>query len=184
MTVYRLDTLPEEANKFVFDTNVLIYLHGFTGTYKNHDYKKKMRDYSLIANNIISEQSNVYIDLVALSEFVNVYINEALAYKLNVNPKDFKFRKKDHRNLPEYQDVIDDLKSVINQIMTNYNIHIVKDGYDDFDVNSLTKILPLMEFNDHLITLVAKKYDSFLVTNDKDIINNCSDINVVTAVPA
>ena len=69
MVVYRLDNLPETADKFVFDTNVLLFLHGFF--YRD---RKITECYAKIANYIITNNSTVYIDIVALSEFINRYI--------------------------------------------------------------------------------------------------------------
>ena len=48
MVVYRLDNLPETADKFVFDTNVLLFLHGFF--YRD---RKITECYAKIANYII-----------------------------------------------------------------------------------------------------------------------------------
>lgn len=184
MSVYNIANLPDTADYFVFDTNVLLFLHGFNSENRDRRYVRAMRDYSVIANNIIANGGHVYIDLIALSEFVNKYIKQALADKLGEEYKDFKFDKKEHREKPEYFEAIADLQQVINQIMTSYNVEIVSDGYDGFDIDKLSEILPIMELNDHLISLVAKKYGAYLVTHDRDIVDGCRYVNVVTALPA
>ncbi len=182
MPVYNVNTLPDEADRFVFDTNVLLYLHGYTETYKSKDRDRAIREYSIIANNIIQEKSKVYMDITALSEFVNVYINEALAYKLKEDPKTFKFRKKDHRDTPEYIEVLEELDSVLKQILSSYDMTIIKDVHDCFDIGGAINALRVMEFNDHLISLSAQKHDLYLVTNDSDIVYNSEHLKVVTAL--
>lgn len=182
MSVYTVGNLPDTADRFVFDTNVLLFLHGFNSENRDKSIVRKMREYSIIANNIIADGGRVYIDLIALSEFVNKYINIALADKLGVVYKDFRFDKREHRGIPEYSEVIEDLQQAINQIMDSYNVEIVADGYDQFDASKISEILPTMELNDHLISLVARKYDAYLVTHDRDIVEGCRDVNVLTAL--
>ena len=159
MVVYRLDNLPETADKFVFDTNVLLFLHGFF--YRD---RKITECYAKIANYIITNNSTVYIDIVALSEFINRYISDALPNKLGQDGKDFRFKKREHRNTDAY------------------NVHLVYDGYNDFDIGHALFSLNAMEFNDYLISLVAKKYHAYLVTHDRDIVDSCKDIAIVTAL--
>ena len=183
MSVYNIGNLPDTAVRFVFDTNVLLFLHGFNFENRDQNVVRNMREYSVIANNIIADCGRVYIDLIALSEFVNKYINRALADKLRVPYKNFRFDKREHRTTPEYSEVIEDLQQVINQIMNSYNVEVVSDGYDQFDASKISEILPVMELNDHLISLVAKKYNACLVTHDRDIVEGCRDINVLTALP-
>lgn len=182
MSVYSVENLPDTADCFVFDTNILLFLHGFYRGNRNKNFVDTMRDYSKIANNIVANDSVVYIDYIALSEFVNKYINHAMADKLGMDYKDFKFDKRAHRPTEEYAEAIADLQQVINQIMSSYNIQIVSDGYDDFNTNMLKDVLPVMELNDHLISLVAKKHNAVLVTHDRDIVESCPEIDIVTAL--
>ncbi len=177
MVVYRLDNLPETADKFVFDTNVLLFLHGFF--YRD---RKITECYAKIANYIITNNSTVYIDIVALSEFINRYISDALPNKLGQDGKDFRFKKREHRNTDEYKEVIGDLRVVLKQITDAYNVHFVYDGYNNFDIGHALFSLNAMEFNDYLISLVAKKYHAYLVTHDRDIVDSCKDIAIVTAL--
>lgn len=178
MPVYRVSNLPDNADKFVFDTNILIFLHGLL-----HRPSQEMREYTKIANAIICDNSQVLIDLIALEEFINRYIHESLAQKFQTAPRDFKFNKKEHRKTKEYLDVLSDLNMILHQIWKSYNIQLITDGYDKFDIDKVTEILPTMELNDYLISLAAKKYNAYLVTHDRDIVESCPDLNILTALP-
>ena len=85
-------------------------------------------------------------------------------------------------NTDEYKEVIGDLRVVLKQITDAYNVHFVYDGYNDFDIGYALFSLNAMEFNDYLISLVAKKYHAYLVTHDRDIVDSCKDIAIVTAL--
>ena len=153
-----------DSNKFIFDTNVLIYMHGFLPN------EEKAKLFSPIVDYIVKNRHEVYLDKVVISEFINKYINQSLKKKLSI-PEDepFKFEKTKHRSLQEYKDVLTELNTIITQILSAYNIKNMDNIYE-ICPEQATKALEQMEFNDYLIVESAKKIGATLLTADNDII--------------
>ncbi len=171
-------SLPEDCNKFVFDTNVLIYMHGFQINLKY------ARRYAPVIEHIVSSKSVVYIDKIVLSEFINRYVNSSMDYKLRLQGKlakdeKFRFNKNIHRNTPEYKRVLQEVKSILFQLCTTYNIEFHNENFY-IDSEHITNCLNDMEFNDYLIMSLAKDVGATIVTNDRDLIG-CEEVNTLSA---
>ena len=63
MSVYSVENLPDTADCFVFDTNILLFLHGFYRGNRNKNFVDTMRDYSKIANNSSYSETLVCSDI-------------------------------------------------------------------------------------------------------------------------
>lgn len=170
-------SIPINCNRFVFDTNVLIYMHGFIPS------ERMARKYGPIVEYIASSGANVYIDKVVLGEFINRYINASMEYKLKqkglLKPKEkFKFYKQKHRHCPQYQEVLNEMNVILHQIKNTYNLQLCSTPFL-IDADTITDSIAYMEFNDFLIANVAKAERAYIVTNDKDLIN-CQNIDTWT----
>ena len=170
--------IPVNCDRFVFDTNVLIYMHGFIPN------KKMARKYSPIIEHIISNRAKVYIDKVVLGEFINRYINASMEYKLKQkgllkSDEKFKFDKQKHRHCLQYKEVLNEINTILHQIKSSYNLQLCSATFS-IDADVITDSMARMEFNDFLIAKVAEAEQALIVTNDKDLID-CLYIDTLTA---
>ena len=175
MTCYNLNTLPADKKIFIFDANVLIYLHGIDPD------PLWTRKYSEVAEKLISHDCKILLDSVILGEFINRYINSSLQKRLGDG--DVRFSKKKHRNSPEYNAILKELSTLLTQIEKTYKIDWVVDGYDFIkDLTSLdfVKQFNTTEFNDYILTRLAKKKNAIVVTNDNDF-KSVDDIDILKA---
>lgn len=170
--------IPADCNRFVFDTNVLIYMHGFIPN------ERMARKYGPIVEHIASSRANVYIDKVVLGEFINRYINASMEYKLKQNgslnsDEKFKFNKQIHRDCLQYKEVLKEINVILHQIQSTYNLQLCSTIFS-INADIITDSIAHMEFNDFLIANVAEAEHAIIVTNDKDL-TGCQNINTLTA---
>ncbi|MDD4556241.1 MAG: hypothetical protein PHE89_02785 [Alphaproteobacteria bacterium] len=183
MSTYTLESLPKEKNKFILDTNILIYLHG---VYAQSDSNKKNMDiYSNIVENLIKRKAEILLDVIVLNEFINIYINHKITeYCINnLLSNDSFTNKHTKRNCPAYKEALKEIKVTIKNIESAYNIKWIKEGYDfisNVSSSNLEEKLEYMEFSDYTLSKLAEKEDAILVTNDFDLIR-CPRINKLVA---
>lgn len=173
MTHYTLNTLPSNKNTFILDANILIYLHGIDPS------PKYSRKYSKIAESLISRNCQILLDSVVLGEFINKYINSALQKRLGIPA--VRFNKKEHRNTPVYNTILKELSALLKQIEKTYKIDWVIDGYDFIKNLTLVNFVNQFnktEFNDFVLTRLAKSKNAIIVTNDNDF-KSISDIDIL-----
>lgn len=164
MTIYNLDNLPSADKIFVFDTNILIYLHGGY----NED-NKLFNAYTKISDFLIINRCKVYLDVLVLNEFVNRFFKNKLGHT---------FRKDKDRNTKDYNNCLNDINIIINGLKNAYNIEWSSNKINLFDC--LEKIdykeeFNQMEFSDWTIKEIVKNMSGILITHDGDFINSAKN---------
>jgi len=171
MTIYNLNNFPETDKIFVFDTNILIYLHS-----DYNENNKPFNAYTEISNFLIKNKCRVYLDVLVFNEFVNRLICKKL---------DHKFNKKIDRNTEKYNNCLNNIKIIIQNLKNTYNIEWSSNKLNLFD--SLDNINYVAEFNkfefsDWSIKEITKTIGGILITHDGDFINSAKngEINIFT----
>jgi len=168
MAIYNLENLPKKDNIFLFDTNILLYLHNISYT----DDRKYLK-YSKIAQFLIENKCKVYLDTLVFNEFVNRFISNKLGRR---------FDKKTDRNSPKYNDCLNELKIIIDNLQIAYNIEWAHNKINLFDNLHKTNYLETfnkMEFSDWTIKETAKNIGAIIITQDNDF-KKSNDVDILT----
>ena len=157
--------LIEPKNKYIVDTNILIYLYGDTELKTENKRNKMLSEKFLHALNI---KCKVYIPAIVLSEFINRF--HKLEYKRirrNYTKKCKYDYKNDYRNSEDYK------KN--NQFILNTIKHTILDRCelisDEFEKSNIEKIMAVednQDFNDNLIIDIANRNGLYVISADMD----------------
>lgn len=169
---------PLKTDKFIFDTNIWLYLYCPLGDYKKFVIKK----YENFLVKIIKCNSSIFLPSLILSEFINRYIRLDFNIKNKINPTKFSDFKKDYRPSSEFLDTIKVVQATIRQQI----IKITKNISDDFSSYDLTYIInnvDQLDYNDLCIEEIASISNYKVVTDDKDFKITSKSIEVLTSNP-
>ena len=158
---------PED--ELLLDTNIWMFVYG-----PQKPGNKKVATYSRALANILSANSRIYIDVLIVSEFINVYAR----LKWNVMGKphgDFKQFRKSPDFKPIARDIANDIKCVLSHCSR------VENGFETLDIDGLIEEYAGgdSDFNDQVIAALCQRKDLKLVTDDGDFCGQ--GIPVVTA---
>jgi predicted nucleic acid-binding protein len=149
------------------DANIWIYLFGpasaAVGT--------AVTAYSAVLNNMLKSQSQLFLDVLVLGEFINRYAR--LEYE-RLDPPDLVTRKRVYRNFKVFRDspafipVAKDITQqagVITSLCARLDHHFAQ-----WNVSSLLTDFATgdFDFNDQLLVETCRKYSLSLLTNDTD----------------
>ena len=157
---------PED--KLFLDANIWLYLHS---QLKPHG--RLINTYSKVFNRIIRAKSEIYIDVLVLSEFINRYARvrqQIVAPRINFKT----FRQS--RNFKQVaQDVADDVKKILKDCC------LIESGFTTVEMDDLLDEYAAgnSDFNDQIITKLCKSNGLTLITHDGDF--RCQDISILTA---
>ena len=166
---------PKSGELYFLDCNVLMY-----NFYTNGGYGTDLvYDYSLIVSKIISAGAQICITDVLLSEFINTYIQTEFHRLATLNGWSHgkRYFKYTFRQTQEYQDILLELKCIINRQL----LPVARRINGDFINVSLDDIFDMpntFDFNDRYYVKCMKQSVSYIVTNDSDFSVNgeCSII--------
>ena len=158
-------------DKILLDANIWVYLYG------PPKLKSRWRPiYNKVFNDILSANSQIYIDVLVVSEFINSYAR--LEWKFTA-PHINKF--KDFRNDPSFKpvavNIAADVKHVLNHCsrvescFTTLDMEVLLTDYETGN----------FDFNDQVITEICKNNGFTLITNDGDF--KTQEIPILTANP-
>lgn len=147
-------------DKLFFDANVWIYTHG---PKKPRPTGRMVKIYSQALKDIIAAGSQIYTDVLVISEFVNRY-SRTLATMSHPNVKNFKKFRQTAAFKPIAKDTADATRRVLG---------LCKRVGSEFEV---LRIAPLVDeyaegnvdFNDQIIIKICKANKLKLVTHDGD----------------
>ncbi len=157
-------------DKLFLDANIWLYVHG------PNEPKASwvVNTYSKTFNRILKAQSQIYIDVLVLSEFINRYAR--MKWELVKSNFD-EFRK--FRNSPCFkpaaQGIAADAKRVLqhcSRIESGFSTLAIDDLLTDYATGD-------SDFNDQVITEICRSNGLTLITNDIDFKNK--GIPVLTA---
>jgi predicted nucleic acid-binding protein len=151
------------------DANIWLYLFGpqKPGAYWVNIYSK-------VFSNILSAKSQIYIDALVVSEFINRYARvkqKVVAPQLNFS--------KDFRNSPDFKPIAKDIAADVKRVL-NYCTRI-ENGFETLDIGNLLTDYATgsFDFNDQVITEICKSNGFTLITNDGDF--KTQEILILTA---
>ena len=158
-------------DKLFLDANIWFYLYG-----PQKLGNRWARIYSMVFNDILNAKSQIYIDVLVISEFINSYAR--LKWKLVASHyRNFKnFRSSPHFK-PVAQDIAADTKRVMShcsQIDSGFATLAIADLLTDYVAGN-------SDFNDQVITEICKSNGLTLITNDRDF--RSQEIPILTAYP-
>lgn len=161
---------PED--KLFLDANIWFYIFGP----QEPEYQRShwMAIYSDVLKDILNAKSQIYIDVLIVSEFINRYAR----LKFNVDaPTDIDF--KDFRKTKDFkliaQDIAADVKGILQCCA------LVESGFEGLDLDGILNDYAKgdSDFNDKVITEICKNNGFILITNDSDF--KTQEIPVLTA---
>ena len=152
-----------KENKYLVDTNILLYLYGDTSLSTEN---AKIKSLSSKFNLALTSKCTVYVSAMVIGEFINRF------HKLEFNKM-----KKKNPSLNNYKRDYRDTQLYINN--NKYIVKTVKETIldrcelisDDFDKSNIEKIFSVdenQEFNDNLIIDIANRNNLYLISADID----------------
>ena len=156
-------------DKLFLDANIWLYLYApqKPGSYWVNIYSK-------VFARILKAKSQIYINLLVVSEFINTYAR--IKWKL-VAPHLNSF--KNFRNSPDFELVAQDIAADVKQIMKHCSR--IESSFATLGIDNLLNDYATgdFDFNDQVITELCKSNKLTLITNDGDF--KTQEIPVLTA---
>ena len=156
-------------DKLFLDANIWLYLYGST---KPRSYWRSI--YTSVFNRMLRAKSQIYIDVLVVSEFVNAYARlewrEASSY-----PNTFKTFRSSSYFKPVAEDIAADVELVLSycsKIESSFIALPINDLLTDYATGNF-------DFNDQVITEICKNNGFTLITNDGDF--RTQEIPILTA---
>ena len=156
-------------DKLFLDANIWLYLFG-----PREPRNRWNQIYSQVFNRILNANSQIHIDVLVVSEFINAY---ARTQWRTVAPHIRSF--KNFRGSTDFKPIAEDITAGIGQIM-GYCARI-ESGFTTLPLNNLLAdyITGDFDFNDQVITEICKNNGFTLITNDGDF--KTQEIPILTA---
>ena len=160
------------GDQLFLDTNIWFYIFG--PQQPKYQTNHWMRIYSGAFKRILNAKSQIYIDVLIVSEFINRYAR----LKCHVDaPPHIEF--KDFRNSPAFKPVAQDIAGDVKQIMKCCSR--IESSFAVLDITRLINDYAAgdLDFNDQVITEICRSNGLTLITNDDDF--KTQDIPILTA---
>ena len=150
-----------DSDQLFFDTNIWFYIFG--PQEPKYQRNRWMRIYSGAFKHILKAKSDIYIDILVVSEFINRYAR--LKYDVDA-PPNVKF--KDFRNSSDFKPVAKGIAADVKRVLKHCKR--VESGFKALDMDDLLNdhAAGNFDFNDQVITEICKNNGFTLVTNDSD----------------
>ncbi len=159
----------KDSDKLLLDANVWIFLYG---PQKPGDPKVSI--YSQAFAKILAAKSQIYIDVLIVSEFINTYAR--LKYNILLPPStNFKQFRKSKDFKPIAQAIADDVKRMLQHCTR------IATGFETLAIETLLNEYALgdSDFNDQVLTDLCIRTGLMLITDDADFKDR--GIPVITA---
>ncbi len=158
-----------EKDQLFLDTNIWLYIHS---PQKPGNYWEKI--YSNVLKCILNANSQIYIDVLVVSEYINTYARRKMKF---VAPRFKNF--KNFRNSKHFKPVAKDITADTNKILqhcsrieSDFEMIKISDLLNDYAKGNT-------DFNDQVITELCKNNKLTLVTHDGDF--KTQEIPILTA---
>lgn len=165
----------QSTDGLLLDTNVWFYIYG-PPRKPGH---QKTAIYSDAFARILAAKSQIIIDVLIISEFMNAYArlrHNVLRSNPDV-PRSFKLFRRSETFKPIAQDIAADTKYILQ------HCHRVESGFDAVDINALVAEFAEgdSDFNDQVLAELCRSRGLKLVTDDGDF--KGTDLTILTANP-
>lgn len=156
-------------DKLFLDANIWLYIDG---PQKVRSYWRTT--YSAVFNRILNAKSQIFIDVLVVSEFMNAYARVKWGV-VAPHLKDFK----DFRNSPSFKPVAQDIEADVKRVLKHCTL--IESGFATLAIDDLLADYASnhSDFNDLVITELCKSNGFTLITNDNDF--KTQEIPVLTA---
>lgn len=173
VSVFNVKTYePKPSDKFLFDTNILIFLYNSLNPHLYRD-ETKTKLYSDFMSKIINAKATIYLTSLNLSEFVNVLLTRE--YNMR---KGTYIRKKDFRASEAYKEAISQIKPIVNNMLKNFEK--INDSFEELLIDEMVNNLKI-DFNDEYYNYFCNFNNIKLLTDDLDYNFLNSPLEIVTA---
>ncbi len=164
---------PTKQQKFIMDTNVLIkLLYPAMSEQNTVPYEK-------LYQSIIGIQAKFIVSSIQISEFVNRCIRfQFKMWKDQDGKKDADF-KRDYRNTDDYREAMKAILEIIQNDILPVST-CIDDRFCEMNTDNLYSYGFSYDFNDSLVSEIARLNNAILITDDKDFGNYASNIEIVT----
>ena len=147
-------------DRLLLDTNIWLLIYG-----PNRPNDSRVKVYSQAFNNMIKAKSQIYIDVLVTSEFINSYVRTHVGFKKRKNASiDFKAFRKSKSFEPIAKSAADMMKRVLKdcrRIESEFEILTINSIIDEYAKGK-------SDFNDQIIATICEKNNLKLVTDDGD----------------
>lgn len=149
-------------DRLLLDANVWIFVYGPNGPNRHN----KVKIYSQAFRRMMEKGSQVYIDVLIISEFINRYarMKFELAQKKGASSKKFKEFRQSEAFKPIAKEVADATSLVLKRCQR------VESGFKTLDIDALVceYAKGQSDFNDQVIAEICRRERLKLVTDDSD----------------
>lgn len=163
-------------DKFFFDTNIWLMLYSNIANFQENDLKL----YSTFLESLITRDKPIFITSMVISEFANAILKfdfNQSKIQLNFTNKNF---KKDYVGSENYKNSVSKIASYINSILKLPNLLILGDEFNAINKDEILQKFNHVDFNDAYYTVLAKKNNYIIVTNDRDFQFFSDQIEIIT----
>lgn len=161
------------ADNLLLDANIWLYVYGPQGNPKDW----RTRAYSRALANALRANSNLFIEVLILSEFINRYarFEHNIRARQGAAPSDFKR----FRNSADFQPIATAIANDVRRVLAYSNR--TDNGFDTLDIIVLLSEYELgkSDFNDQMLAALCKSRGFSLVTHDADFKDK--GLTVITA---
>lgn len=165
---------PKSTDKFLFDTNILVYLYNSLNPDLN---ETKSEVYSNFMAEIVKSGATIYLTSLNLAEFVNVLISREYNIKKQSKGENYQ-KKRDFRNSDDYSYAIEQIKPIIRRMLSTFTK--LSDNFEELAIDDLTDNIKI-DFNDEYFNYLCNYNDIKLITEDIDYSLLNSPLEVITA---
>ncbi len=177
-------------DKLFLDANIWLYLYCPQGSRDNW-----VDIYSDVFDRILDAESQIYIDVLVVSEFINTFARqeyelakeglELAKQECELTEREYELSKlhlssfKNFRNTPDFEIIAQGIAAAVKQIMkhcSRVESCFTTLGMDDLLTDYETGNF---DFNDQVITEICKNNGFTLITNDSDF--KTQEIPILTA---
>lgn len=156
-------------HKLFLDANIWLYLYA-----PHKPGNQSVQTYSNVFGCILNAQSQIYIDVLVVSEFINAYARIKWAL-VTQRKQEFKKFRNSSRFKSVAKDITDDVKEIMKHCLQ------VESGFETLKIDDLLNEYTKgnSDFNDQVITELCKSNGFMLITDDGDF--KTQEIQILTA---
>lgn len=157
----------QPSDLLLFDTNIWFYIYGPTDLHNS-----QTATYSKALGDILSAQSQIYIDGLIVSEFINLYSRTEHKLQSTTPFKTF-------RQSVAFKPIAQNISAIVKRILRD--CQRVESGFSTCDITDLLDVYGKgkSDFNDLILTQICQDKGLKLVTHDGDF--KGKNLTVITA---
>ena len=159
----------KSSDKLLLDTNIWLLVYG-----PQKPRNERVAIYSEALSKILAAQSRIYIDVLVVSEFINVYARQQWQL-IAPSVKEFKtFRKS-----VDFNQVARNIAADVKRVLRHCKC--IESGFESLTIDALIDEYARgdSDFNDQILATLCKKEGLKLLTHDSDFKGR--DVAVITA---